>query len=246
MLLDVRHMEEAALNAWPALQTLVYDGWLLRFANGYTKRANSVVPLYAGTRPLEAKIAYCERVYRQHQQPMIFRLPSFVERVHELDAALAARGYQYLDETIVQLSDLRHASYTQSDRAHTLLNADHWLPIYHGMEKGRADRATHARILTAIMSPTCYIAVRDVQHVACGLGVCDRGYVGLFDMVTDAAHRRRGYGMEVVRSLLAWGQEHYDADFAYLQVMADNLPAISLYGKFGFEECYRYWYRVKA
>jgi ribosomal protein S18 acetylase RimI-like enzyme len=96
------------------------------------------------------------------------------------------------------------------------------------------------------MSPTCYIAVMEARHVACGLGVYDGGYVGLFDIVTDAAHRQRGYGMDVVRSLLAWGQEHHDADYAYLQVMADNTPAISLYGKFGFEECYRYWYRVKA
>jgi GNAT superfamily N-acetyltransferase len=243
---DVRQIEEVALNAWPSLQTLVYDGWLLRFANGYTKRANSVVPLYPGARPLEEKISYCERMYQQHNQPVIFRLPSFVEGVHELDAALAAQGYQSLDETIVQLSDLGHASYTQPDRAYHLLDADRWLPIYHGMEKGRTDRATHERILQAIMSPTSYIAVMEAQHVACGLGVYERGYVGLFDMVTDPAHRRQGYGMDVVHSLLAWGQAVYDAGYAYLQVMADNTPAISLYGKCGFEECYRYWYRVKA
>jgi len=243
---DVRHIEEVALNAWPALQTLVYDGWLLRFANGYTKRANSVVPLYTGTRPLEAKIDYCERMYQQQKQPIIFRLPSFVEGVNELDAALATRGYQPLDETIVQLSDLRHASYTQSDRAYQVLHANHWLPIYHGMEKGRTDRAAHERILAAIMSPTCYIAVMEAQYVACGLGVCDRSYVGLFDIVTDPGHRQQGYGMDAVRSLLAWGQDACDAAYAYLQVMADNTPALRLYGKFGFEACYRYWYRVKV
>jgi hypothetical protein len=65
-------------------------------------------------------------------------------------------------------------------------------------------------------------------------------------MVTDAAHRRRGYGMDVVRSPLAWRQEAYQAGYADLQVMADNIPASRLCGKFGFEACYRYWYRVKA
>lgn len=243
---DVHQIEEAALNAWPALQTLVYDGWLLRFANGYTKRANAVVPLYTGTRPLEEKIAYCERMYQQQKQPAIFRLPSFVEGVGELDAALAARGYQHLDETLVQVSDLGHEAYTQPDRAYDLLYPDHWLPMYHQMESSRPDHQTHERILRAIMNPTYYLAIMADQQVACGLGVYERGYVGLFDLVTDPAHRQQGYGTDVVNSLLAWGQEVHDADYAYLQVMADNAPALSLYRRFGFEECYRYWYRIKA
>jgi ribosomal protein S18 acetylase RimI-like enzyme len=242
---DVRHIEEAALNAWPALQTLVYDGWLLRFANRYTKRANSVVPLYPGTRLLEEKISYCEKLYQQQKQPIIFRLPSCVEGVDDVDAALSARGYQRLDETIVQLSDLAHASYTRPDCVYNMLYADHWLPIYHGMTQGRTDCETHERILQAIMTPTCYIAVMDEQNLACGLGVYDRGYVGLFDIVTDPAHRQQGYGTDVVCSLLAWGQRSHEADYAYLQVAANNASAIRLYGKFGFEECYRYWYRVK-
>ena len=50
-------IEEVALNAWPSMQHMLYDGWLLRFSNGYTKRANSVNILYAGA------LAYANAVH---------------------------------------------------------------------------------------------------------------------------------------------------------------------------------------
>ncbi len=63
-----RTIEELTLNAWPALQTVLYDGWLLRFADGYTRRANSVNPIYPSAVPLADKIAACERAYAARDQ----------------------------------------------------------------------------------------------------------------------------------------------------------------------------------
>jgi N-acetylglutamate synthase len=40
----IRYIEELALNAWPSLQPLLLDGSVVRFANGYTRRANSMNP----------------------------------------------------------------------------------------------------------------------------------------------------------------------------------------------------------
>jgi len=46
----IRSVEERSLNAWPSLHQMLYDGWVLRFSNGYTRRANSVSPIYRGRR----------------------------------------------------------------------------------------------------------------------------------------------------------------------------------------------------
>ena len=72
-----RRIEEAGLNSWPALQQLLFDGWLVRFAQGYTKRANSVTPLYPSLQPYEEKIAWCEHIYKEKQLPPVFRLLYF-------------------------------------------------------------------------------------------------------------------------------------------------------------------------
>ncbi len=100
-----RRVEEAALNAWPALQQLLYDGWILRFAEGYTKRANSVTALYASYLDVWSKITYCEGCYRERGLPTIFRLTPFAEP-HDLDRVLHERGYQTLDPTLVMSLDL--------------------------------------------------------------------------------------------------------------------------------------------
>ena len=38
----IRALEERAFNAWPALQSVQCNGWLFRFSEGLTRRANSV------------------------------------------------------------------------------------------------------------------------------------------------------------------------------------------------------------
>ncbi|MEI0735556.1 hypothetical protein VQ056_00855 [Paenibacillus sp. JTLBN-2024] len=89
-------IEEYSLNAWPALQTLVYGGWLLRFADGYTKRSNSVNALYnRDEERLERKIAKCEELYAKAGLPTVFKVTSFGPP--SLDRALESRGYTLVD-----------------------------------------------------------------------------------------------------------------------------------------------------
>jgi len=147
----IRQFEQISLNAWPALQTIFYDGWILRFANGVTRRANSIIPLFESNLDIGEKIATCEDIYREHNLPAMYKMTVSVSP----------------------------------------LNLDR-----------------------------------------------------MFDIVVMAEFRNKGFGRMIVESLLDWGRR-YRATTAYLQVFANNLPALSLYRKMGFHEKYKYWYREK-
>ena len=93
-------IEQASLRAWPALEDSDFDGWRLRFANGYTRRANSVTPLGPSRLALTDKVVTCERLYSERGLPTIFRLTPFAPP--ELDGLLAQRGYRLGDEVEVR------------------------------------------------------------------------------------------------------------------------------------------------
>jgi RimJ/RimL family protein N-acetyltransferase len=63
-------------------------------------------------------------------------------------------------------------------------------------------------------------------------------------MVTDAAFRGRGAASQIVTELLRWAWEN-GATHAYLQVDAENTPALAVYRKFGFATAYMYHYRAR-
>jgi GNAT superfamily N-acetyltransferase len=243
----VRRIERAGLRAWPALHETHYDGWLLRWAEGYTKRANSVNPLQDGRLDLAHKVARCEGYYRTLRQRPIFRLTPLATP-ERLDALLAARGYAVLDPTNVLTLDLRywHATGAGTGTFHEDALAD-WLAHYYAASGiPTATRGTHARMLARIATPVtgARIAIGG-RAVACGIAVADGDLLGLFDIVTAHAHRRRGYARALIEGLLAWGRRQ-GATHAYLQVVAGNAPAQALYRSVGFRQFYRYWYRVPA
>ena len=240
----IRQIEEAGLNAWPAHQQLLYDGWLLRFADGYTKRANSVNPLYPSRLQLQTKIERCEAQYCRMGLPPVFRLTPLAGA--GLDEALARRGYQVLHPTRVLTLDL------QGWRAPDLaacsvrhLPLEQWMGIFSEISGSLvAKQPAHAQILRNILNPYICAAIEiDGRWLACGLGVQEGEWFGLFDIVTHPEHRRQGLSTCLIAGMLDWAR-HQGARRSYLQVMENNLPALGLYDKLGYTDGYGYWYRL--
>ncbi|HEY1012042.1 MAG TPA: GNAT family N-acetyltransferase [Herpetosiphonaceae bacterium] len=214
---------------------------MLRCSDGYTKRANSVTPLYESALAPDGKIAACERFYASQGLPCVFRLPSFAPP--ELDALLERRGYRALDRTLV-LSRSLAAPLAEPVSAAEPVPLDAWLESYSALAgAGPAQRAGHRAILERIAGQPAYLLLCEGgAPVACGLGVLEDDHVGLFDLVVAPERRGAGIGGRLVGALLGWAVER-GASAAYLQVVAENAPARRLYQRWGFGERYQYWYR---
>src|SRR2546423_15707295 len=99
-LAEARRLEEYALNASGAFQSLVYDGWLLGYRPGPTKRLRCVNPLYPSMLPLEKKVLHCISFYAAARLPAIFRLLPFSEP-STLDGWLERNGWAAFEHTLV-------------------------------------------------------------------------------------------------------------------------------------------------
>jgi len=73
-LAGVGRLEELAFRGWPALESRDVAGWRLRFAGGYTKRANSINALTPDAETDRATIQGLETAYRTRGQTPIWRL----------------------------------------------------------------------------------------------------------------------------------------------------------------------------
>ncbi len=250
-------LEERAFNAWPARETRLTDGWLLRFSRGYTKRANSI-NAWRPAGPLQNVLPAAQALYAARALPTIVRLTPLAPPA--TDAWLASIGYQQIDVSLVMTVDLATPTpiAPSADRAapHEKFTADpavHLAPAPSPEWLGGcadanrvppAQRAIHDAMVRALAPPAAFASLDvDGQSMAWGIAVVERGMVGLFDIVTVPAARGRGFARRLVTTLLAWASAEH-ATTAYLQVVATNTPAIHLYTSLGFRESYRYHYRI--
>ena len=242
--MNLKQLEAISLQAWPALQETIYDGWGLRFSEGYTKRANSINSLHPSTLPVVEKVSHCEQIYKDRRLPPIFRITPF-SSPSDLDSYLEAQGYQKIDPTLVLTHTFVDLEIQRSPLGDLIsLPLESWLDIFCGfLDEPIESHQAHRKILQAIPSPKIFaILFLEDQPVACGVGSYVEKHLGLFDLLTHPDHRGKGHGTSLVLQILRWAQEQ-DAQLAYLQVVEANQAAIGLYRKLGFKKAYRYWYR---
>ncbi|MFD0586697.1 GNAT family N-acetyltransferase [Paenibacillus sp. GCM10027627] len=242
-----RGIEEMSLNGWPAHHTLLYDGWLLRFADGYTKRSNSINPIYGNSLDVGQKIKRCEQLYREQGQATVFKLTPFVQP-NGLDERLADMGYEKIDHTLVKtasLADLQCPGFDNIVLSTELTPL--WLDAIQTLQKlsERQKEATRKMYDSLPLKKAFAVLMDGEEAAACGIVTLEQGWAGLYDIVTSESKRGRGYGEQLTRRLLYWAKEQ-GVEQSYLLVVKNNEAANRLYDKFGFTHLYDYWYRTKA
>ena len=249
--IDIKTIEDLSLNAWPSFQMQVYDGWILRYSGYYTHRTNCVEQIGASILPLSGKIPFCERIYRRWGTPCIFKISPITDPA--LDGLLAARGYRIEHRVINMTADIRSLPASPENTPPLPLTVEsrvlpEWIDGLFSL-KGTTD-PLHRRIVpgmyAAIPMDEAAVSVRlpDGTIGATGLGILDRDFIGVYAIHVREDLRRMGLAAAIVRRILEEGRRA-GASRAYLQVVADNMPARNLYRKLGFTDAYADWFRVK-
>ena len=242
--MNFQNIEYAAFRSWPAMEESIQGGVVLRFSDGYTKRANSANILTRQDGDYSAVVNRCEKYFQEKEVPCIFRLPSFNGN-QEFDRYLDRNNYQIIERSLVLSQSLDGALFENQQLVSK--RSREWMEDFCRVSNTDINNhEAHLDILDRINDRVLMVVlVEDGKEVACGVGVIHNGYFGLYDIVTEQYSRKKGYAAKLLSGMLFWAVS-MGASTAYLQVVADNQAAINLYSKMGYKYCYEYWYRARS
>ena len=240
---DILALELAGMKAWPGIEMPRNGSWVLRAANGYTKRANSVQPLDPDDEDdLETRIADACDWYAARGLPPIFRITPLASPrlVRTLDAA----GWTTVERSCALAMPMPDVA---SDRRGECLDpfGERFLETQRTMWGYPEEKVQKlVALMRAVTVPMVGVVLYSEESaaVATSLWAVADGVTVTGNVVTDAAQRRRGFGNAMMRTGLAWAKEQ-GATVAALNVVADNLAARRLYAGLGYEWLFDYVYR---
>ena len=233
-------IERAAMRAWPAEEVEEVEGWVLRRTEGVgRRRSNSMLPPVeagAAVRTMEMAFATAEEL----------GFPSTVQvspaEVHlSLDEALEDRGLELGGSTLVLAGALSARVPAVAVDLGRLDDA--WVGAWAAVASDVGAQETAAKVLSQLGENARFAVVREAgEPVAVAVGVVDGVWLGVFSLTVAAHALRRGIATAVMDALERWAAAR-GASGVYLQVEADNAPALALYAGRGMAVAHSYHYR---
>ncbi len=252
---DIMFLQEILMNSWPAHHYYFLHGWVLRFTDGVTSRANSVFPLhYTGNlNELDKDITLTEKAYQSFNLSTIFTIPEFFEPSN-LPDKLLKNGYQQLGcithTLILSIQNLRNEVVNEdftyliiSDRRKEISS---FLGKYSKRDQG-SQKILDALTKRIIIPQKRFIIAQYEQKVIGTLmGILDpHGFLYIVDVLVDPDFNRRKIATSMFFKLINDWAIPNGAKNIWLQVEIENAKAMNLYTKLGFEKAYSYYYLEK-
>jgi len=239
-------IEYLASHCWPAKVIERYQGWIIHWHDGVTWRANSVLPLGDLSEPLlEDAIDYVINYYKSRDTPPAFKVTE-ESKPTELDETLEEMGFLTRMITHVQTMSIIELTCLDPMVGVDLLRVtDESIDsLFHQSKRDEFALEVRREIIHRIEGEKKIARVLiDGQIAGIGLGIVEEDMLGLFSVRTLPDYQHRGVGWSINCALAMWGEEN-GANTAFLQVEAENKPALTLYDKMGFKTKYTYWYRI--
>jgi N-acetylglutamate synthase len=244
----IRLYETLTLNTAPTLHEGEIDGWRVRASGTDTRRSNSATCLHpTSSTSFDATIDAVEAWFAAKQQAAVFRLTKALSPPG-MDRRLAERGYEYAIDCHFMTRSLAGRSALALPEALQISEVSlvEGTTLLHGLKKMDTDKAaTELERQQLWQGEQRFLTLHvDGALAAIGLGRIETSHMGIFSMHTVEAYRGRGYAQLVIEALCLWGAEA-GAHTAFLQMEADNAPAMALYKRAGFVAAYSYWHRLK-
>lgn len=255
-----QELERVAARAWPPLEQEPLGDWRLRAASGFTRRANSVLPLGDPGMPLPQALTEVVAWYERRSLPAYVQISVGAEDSDEqLAAALAGQGWYAETTAEVWTAGLAPVADLAAQRASggddgaevrlTRTVEESWLRRYQRFEQ--PDPAVPT-VLSG--GPSVWFATlpaardgrEDVSDpgvpAAIGRLVVDGRWAGFTALETDPLRRRQRLATRIMSALCDKALDE-GASAAYLQVETDNESARRMYGGLGFarHHSYQHW-----
>ncbi|GGX06350.1 GNAT family N-acetyltransferase [Streptomyces chryseus] len=228
-------------RAWQPVESEPLGQWLLRAAGGFTRRANSALPLGDPGMPVGAALERVRGWYAARGLPAYVQVSTGAEGTQErLAAELERLGWSLEVTAQVRVAALAPIGDLDADVSRVRLtracDAD-WLAGYQRFE----EPGPHVvRVLES--GPSVWFAsVPGEGRTPAAIGRCvvDGRWAGFMAVEVAPAYRRQGLGSAVMTALARRALDE-GASAAWLQVEAGNEGARALYDGMGFATHHSY------
>jgi GNAT superfamily N-acetyltransferase len=226
-------LARVASRAWRPVESERLGEWELRAASGFTRRANSVLPLGDPGVPLDEALTYVRDWYAARDLPAYIQTATGAEGAQELLCAeLEARGWTREVTAELWIGSLAPIGDREAPEVVLSREADDaWLGRY--QRKGLSEVAL--KVLGS--GPSVWFATvpgaEGEAPAAIGRCVVDGRWAGFAAVEVDPAHRRQGLATAVMAALARRALDE-GASAAWLQVEDDKAGARAMYAGMGF------------